>query len=52
MAVLKTPWRETTKRNMPKRWFGQHKHTHEALDDAIEQGQLFINILKENTTAN
>jgi len=51
MAVLKTPWRETVKRNMPKQWFGPHKHTHKALDDAIEQGVLFCNILKQNKAA-
>lgn len=48
-AVLKLPYRESTKKNMPKRWFSDAKHTHIALDDAIEQGQLFCNMLKENT---
>jgi DNA polymerase III alpha subunit (gram-positive type) len=47
-AVLKSDFRKTTKRNMPSRWFSKDKHTHVALDDAIEQGKLFINILKEN----
>jgi hypothetical protein len=47
MAVLKTPFRGTVKRNMPKRWFSQRPHTHKALDDAIEQGELFCNILAE-----
>lgn len=47
-AVLKTEYRETTKKNFPKRWFPKEKHTHIAVDDAIEQGKLFINILKEN----
>jgi DNA polymerase III alpha subunit (gram-positive type) len=47
MAVLKTEFKETAKRNMPKRWFPDAKHTHHALDDAIEQGLLFMNILKE-----
>lgn len=50
MAVLKTPFRGSTKRNMPKRWFqGLPKHTHVAVDDAIEQGALFCRILRENT---
>lgn len=49
MAVLKTPFRETTKRTMPKRWFSESKHTHVALDDALEQGELFMNILREHT---
>lgn len=49
MAVLKLPYRESTKRNMPKRWFSASPHTHVALDDAIEQGLLFCNILSEHT---
>lgn len=48
MAMLKKDYRESTKKNMPKRWFPEEKHTHIALDDAIEQGKLFMNILKEN----
>ena len=47
-AMLKLPYRESTKKNMPKRWFSDAKHTHIALDDAIEQGQLFCAMLKEN----
>jgi hypothetical protein len=49
MALLKTGYRESTKRNMPKRWFDAQPHTHVALDDAIEQGALFCNMLRENT---
>ncbi len=48
MALLKKPYRESTKRNMPKRWFPRSPHTHVALDDAREQGLLFINMLKES----
>ena len=48
MARLKKPYRESTKRNMPKRWFPQCPHTHVALDDAREQGLLFINMLRES----
>jgi hypothetical protein len=48
-AVLKLPYRESTKKNMPGRWFSDSKHTHIAVDDAIEQGELFIAMLKENT---
>jgi hypothetical protein len=47
MAVLKVPYNRTTKRNLPKRWHSRHPHTHQALDDAIEQGCLFINMLTE-----
>lgn len=47
MALLKSPYRQATKRNMPRRWFGTKRHTHVALDDAIEQGQMFCNMLAE-----
>lgn len=48
MALLKCDYREATKRNMPRHWFGQQAHTHNALDDAIEQGALFCNMLAES----
>ena len=47
MALMKSDYRTATKRNMPKRWFDKLPHTHVALDDAIEQGALFCNMLKE-----
>src|SRR5690349_19736451 len=49
MALLKTEYRATVKRAMPRRWFDPQRHTHVALDDAIEQGALFCNILIEHT---
>lgn len=49
MAMLKTPYRESTKRNMPSHWFDPDlPHTHVALDDAKEHGVLFCNMLAEN----
>lgn len=48
MAVLRTGYRESTKRNMPRDWFEKLPHKHVALDDAIEQGALFCNMLKFN----
>lgn len=48
MAMLKKPYRGSTKRNMPRRWFDPLPHTHLALDDAIEQGALFCNMLQEH----
>ena len=45
MAVLGKEFRESTKRNMPKRWFEDLPHNHVALDDAIGQGMLFCNML-------
>ena len=47
-AVLKVPFREATKRNFPKRWFGQTKHNHQALTDAIEQGELFMAMRRDH----
>jgi hypothetical protein len=38
-----------SKRRMPKEWFDEGlPHTHIAIDDAIEQGAMFINMLREN----
>jgi hypothetical protein len=48
MAVLGTEFRESTKCNMPRHWFDDFPHTHVALDDAIEQGALFCNMLNFN----
>lgn len=48
MALLKGGYRDSTKGQMPKRWFDKLPHTHCALDDAIEQGALFCNMLAEN----
>jgi hypothetical protein len=45
MAVLKVDYRKATKSNMPRDWFPKSPHTHIALDDAIEQGLLFCNML-------
>lgn len=50
MVLLKKGYRQSTKRNMPKRWFDDLPHSHCSLDDAIEQGALFCNILKELRT--
>jgi hypothetical protein len=48
MALLRTEYREAVKRNMPRRWFDDLPHRHVALDDALEQGALFCNMLAEN----
>jgi hypothetical protein len=48
MALLKVEYREAVKRRMPRRWFDRLPHTHVALDDALEQGALFCNMLAEN----
>ncbi len=46
-ALLQCDFRRATKRNFPKRWFDRLAHTHVALDDAIEQGAMGINMLRE-----
>jgi len=48
MAMMGTGYRDSTKRRMPRRWFSNKPHTHMALDDAIDQGILFCNMLKEH----
>lgn len=47
MVLMKTGYRAATKRNMPERWFSKRPHTHVALDDALEQGELFCAMLRE-----
>jgi hypothetical protein len=48
MAMLRKPYRDSVKSRMPRRWFDKLPHTHVALDDAIEQGALFCNMLAEH----
>lgn len=48
MVLMGCDYREATKRNMPKKWFSKRPHTHKALDDAIEQGELFCSMLAES----
>jgi hypothetical protein len=48
MAMLGREYRNSTKADMPRRWFDDLPHTHRALDDALEQGALFCNMLAEN----
>ena len=38
-------YRESVKKNMPRKWFDDLPHTHVALDDAKGQGALFCNML-------
>ena len=49
MALMKSDYRRSSKKYMPKHWFDpDKKHTHGALDDAIEQGATFMNMITEN----
>ncbi len=45
MVVLGKEYREIKKGSIPQRWLGEAPHAHIALGDAIEQGQLFCNLL-------
>lgn len=47
-ATTRLPYYKTTKKFLPAHWYPDMEHTHVAIDDAIEQGMLFINILREN----
>lgn len=46
-AILGRHFQSCSKRTMPKRWFDDLPHTHVAIDDAIEQGAMFINMVRE-----
>jgi hypothetical protein len=46
MGMRNVPYRQAGKHRLPKDWFDDLPHTHIALDDAIEQGALFCNILQ------
>jgi DNA polymerase III alpha subunit (gram-positive type) len=47
MAVLKKPYKKINKKKLYQRWPSITKHTHCALDDAREQGEIFCGIMKE-----
>ncbi len=48
MGMRGKDFRRSGKNYLPKRWIPAQAHTHVALDDAREQGLLFVNMLKEN----
>ena len=48
MAMLRQPYRACGKQSMPAEWFDPVAHSHVALDDALEQGRLFCNMLRVN----
>lgn len=47
MMVLKKNYRDSTKKGMPSQWFSKKPHTHNGLDDALEQGELFVNMMHQ-----
>lgn len=48
MAKLKIPFKKTVKAHMPEVWFDfpGNRHTHIAVDDAIEQAHLWLAMLR------
>ena len=46
MQLLGGGYANAAKRNMPPNWFSGQRHTHIAVEDAIEQGGLFVNIVE------
>jgi hypothetical protein len=42
------PVGRSVKRLMPKSLLSTRRHTHHALDDAIEQAELFVNLSRWN----
>ena len=48
MTVMDVPYPQAVKRRMPREWFrGTGKHSHLAVQDAVEQAMLFAAIMKE-----
>ncbi|MCA9801032.1 MAG: exonuclease [Cyanobacteria bacterium HKST-UBA02] len=46
MVAMRSTYRGASKSRMPASWFSPAPHTHVAVEDAIEQGELFFNILR------
>lgn len=51
MALLRRPYRLCGKRSMPAEWIAPTPHTHVAIDDALEQGRIFCNMMRSNAGA-
>ncbi len=48
-AVMKRQYRHVGKRQYPAEWIDENMpHTHVALDDAIEQGCIIVNMIRHN----
>ena len=46
MVAMGAGYRATTKSSLPRHWRPCAKHTHVAVDDAVEQGELFVKIVR------
>ncbi|MFZ1891390.1 MAG: exonuclease, partial [Formosimonas sp.] len=41
------PYKQAIKPRLPKEWLPENlPHTHVALDDALEQGEIFVSMLR------
>jgi ribonuclease T len=49
MGLSGCDWADTRSSRIPEKYKGSAEHTHNALDDAIEQGKMFELMLRENT---
>lgn len=49
-SLLGVPYRKVGKRQMGKRWPVDGRHTHVAVDDAVEQGDMLMQMLDEDHT--
>ena len=47
MVAMGAGYHTTAKVSLPRHWRPSSPHTHIAVDDAIEQGELFMNIVRE-----
>ncbi len=48
MALLRADYRDCVKHALPKEWLPAGRHSHVAIEDAREQGELFANMLRSN----
>lgn len=51
MAMMRRDYGDASKAHMPKHWLPDRPHTRVALDDAIEQSELFCNMPQESRGA-
>jgi len=45
MASLGTTFRDAVRKNMPSEWFPEHALSHLAVEDAVDQGIAFVNMV-------
>lgn len=48
MGMMRCTWEETTKRRIRPQFRSSKQHTHNALDDALEQAEMFAKMLRSN----